>query len=164
MWHFAILDSNSIRPLSVPFLLRTSGFSQSSWLNLEPMEAALSIPFLYNVQATMYIVQCTYRGGRSHPETSYNKFRCFFLCGYYAKKSVTTQNWNIPAKKGQFGLVQPLQHCEWLINVCILGLCGWCLVTMCILAKRLKRLLEKRWRLHAFLVFFRTGASTLQQL
>ena len=51
---------NSSQP---PFLFRTSGFSQSSWLNLELTEAALSIPFFYDVQSTtictLYMVACT---------------------------------------------------------------------------------------------------------
>ena len=68
-------------------------------------------------------------------------------------------------QKVSLGWFSPcLQHCEWLTSVCILGLCGWCLVTRCILAKRLKRLLEKKvapWRLLD--AFFWPGALRLQQ-
>ena len=79
-----------IRPLSVPFVLCTSGFSQSSCLDLEPTEAALSIPFLYNVQATMYNVHIVVAEATQRQVIT--SLGVFFLCGYYAKKSVTTQN------------------------------------------------------------------------
>ena len=74
---------------------------------LEPMEAALSVPFLNNVQTTTIYVHIVVAEATQRLVTT---SLCGFLCGYYAIKwhsHITTQNRHIPAKKVRLGWFNP---------------------------------------------------------